>query len=66
MVESIKTLGRTLPRYLTDEEVEDVRRRVRVGESQADVARRYGVHRSTISRIVRAIRRVDPMNGAVA
>jgi transposase-like protein len=66
VVENTKALNRSLPRYLTDAQVEEVRQRVRNGESQADVARRFEVHRSTISRIVRAVRRVDPMEGTAA
>ena len=51
---------RALPIFLTDAQVEEARARVAAGEPQAEVARAFHVHRSTISRIVNALRRVDP------
>lgn len=62
-METHKALGR-LPRYLTDREVDLVRQRAADGESQSDLAREFGVHKSTISRIVNARRRVEPLEGA--
>lgn len=66
MVETTKALTRSIPNYLTDTQVQEVRAAVARGESQAEVARRFGVHRSTVSRIVRAMRRVEPMQDAAA
>ena len=54
---------RHLPRFLTDREVEEVRARVAAGETQVAVARAFRVHTSTVSRIVNALRRVDPFEG---
>ena len=54
---------RQLPLFLTDAQVEEVRARTAAGESQADLAREFRVHKSTVSRIVNALRRVDPFEG---
>lgn len=40
------------PPKLTDDQVTEIRRRARKGESQKDLAKEYGVNPSTISDIV--------------
>jgi transposase len=66
-VDTTKALKRRrLPQFLTDSQVDEVRARVAAGESQAEVARAFRVHYSTVSRIVNALRRVDPFEGDAA
>lgn len=62
-MENTKPLSRGLPRYLTDADVEAVRTRRAAGESQSELAKAFGVSPSTISRIVNAKRRVEPLEG---
>jgi len=49
--------GRFSGRHLSDEEVGAIRRHAEGGESQGSLARRYGVDRSLVSRIVSGTRR---------
>jgi IS30 family transposase len=42
---------------LTDEQVASIRQAQASGESQHSIAKRFGVHQSTVSRIVRGVRR---------
>ena len=64
LVETTKRLG--LPKFLTDAEVDEVRRLIASGARQVDVAQMYGVHISTVSRIARGLRRVEPMEREVS
>jgi len=36
---------------LTTEQVQDIKNRVRAGEKQADIAKRHGIHQTTVSRV---------------
>lgn len=64
LVETTKPLG--LPKFLTDSEVEEVRRLYRAGARTTDIAALFGVHRSTVSRIARGLRRVEPLEREVS